>query len=330
MSQTTLFVTLSVLIAAGPAAACYGARWWLDRGAIVPPWLFPLLMVAGGAGGIFFAFIGYSRIELLFIRAWGAPIDPNGLLADALLVPIAEEVGKAFVLLPFALTRWYRGPVDGLIYGFAAGAGFACAENFMYFARAFEMGGESAWLLEVLTRAIPSIVIHGGATSAVGAFLGVAFFDRRPIVAVGAPISGFIAALVVHGVWNWLIAAGNDLGDDRFGQAAVIALGILFMLGAIAFLVTLRYESRGMRVGLNVEVAAGRITVAERKAAMDRRYRRASSEWIPPGVDRGRLVGLLISLGLALYRQRNEGRGGARVQRLRAQLLALRGPPRKA
>lgn len=329
MSHTTLFITLSMLIAVGPAAACYGARWWLDRGAIVPPWIFPLLMVAGGGGGLFFAFIGYDQIEQLFSDAWGARINDDSLLANALLVPIAEEIGKAFILLPFALTSLYRGPVDGLIYGFAAGAGFACAENFMYFAQAFEMGGEGAWLVEVLTRAIPSIVIHGGATSAVGAFIGVAFFDRRPIVAVGAPISGFIAALVVHGVWNWLMVAGNSLGDDRFNQAGVIALGVLFIFGALAFLAAVRYEARGMRVGLNVEVAAGRITPIERKAAMDRRFRRASTAWLPAGVDRRRYVGLLITLGLALYRHRNEGRGGHRVNRLRAQLRALRGPPPK-
>lgn len=327
MTTTTLFLTLSGLIAIGPAAACYGARWWLDRGSIVPPWLFPLLMVAGAAGGLFFAFIGYARVEALFLWAWGEPIDPNGLVSDALLVPIAEELGKAFILLPFALTRWYRGPVDGLIYGFAAGAGFACAENFMYFAQAFELGGEGAWLAEVLTRAVPSVVIHGGATSAVGAFIGVAFFDRRRIVAVGAPISGFVVALLVHGIWNWLIAAGNDLEDHRFSQAAVIALAILFLLGAVAFIVAVKYEARAMWIGLNVEVASGRISVAERQAALDRRFRRSSRVWLPPGVSRRRMVGALVSLGLALYRHRNEGRGGADVDRFRAQLRALRGPP---
>jgi RsiW-degrading membrane proteinase PrsW (M82 family) len=320
MQTTALFAVLSLFVAIGPAVTCYAARWWLDRGAIVPPWLFPVLILAGGASGVFFALIGYPRIEALFVELWGAPLTPGGLLIDALLVPAAEELGKAFILLPFALTPWYRGPVDGLIYGLAAGAGFACIENYLYFAEALRMGGAEGWLWEVLTRAFPSAVVHGGATAAFGAFLGVALHDRRRWVAVGAPISGIIAALVVHGVWNWLILSGNDYADPRFTQAAAAVLAVYFMLGASAFVAVVHYEAQSMRTGLMTEVVAGRLSAAECDAVLNHKSRRQTDGWLPPGANRRRMLGALINLGLALHRYRMEGRGAQRVERFRAEV----------
>lgn len=325
MDRTTLILTLSVILAIGPALVCYLARWWLDRGAIVPPWLFPVLMVAGAASGLFFALIGYPRIEALFESAWGAPVESGGLLMGAVLVPAAEEIGKAFVLLPFALSRWYRGPVDGLIYGFAAGAGFACVENFVHFAQAWSLHGEGAWLMTVITRAGPSVIIHGGATSAVGAFIGLAVFDRGPFIALAAPICGFVAALLVHGIWNWLVMTGHTLGDPRFNQAAVLALIVFFALGLLALMATVKYEARGIRPALDREVTQGRITSSERDAVLKRRLRRATAQWLAPKTDRRRMIGALINLGLVSSRSARDGRGHSRVERARARVERTRG-----
>lgn len=325
MDRATLVLTLSVILAIGPVIVCYLARWWLDRGAIVPPWLFPVLMVAGAASGVFFALIGYPRIEAIFESAWGAPVESGGLLMSAVLVPAAEEIGKAFVLLPFALSRWYRGPVDGLIYGFAAGAGFACLENFAHFAQAWSLHGEGAWLMTVITRAVPSVIIHGGATAAIGAFIGLAIFDRRPIVAIGAPLCGFVTALLVHGIWNWLVMTGRTLADPRFNQAAVLALLIFFAFGLSALMAALKYEAHGMRPGLDLEVESGRISAAERDAVLSRRSRRDTAGWLAPQTNRRHMIGALISLGLALRRMRRDGRGYSRVERLRARVESTRG-----
>lgn len=325
MNRATLLVTLSALLAVGPALVCYLTRWWLDRGAIVPPWLFPVLMVAGAASGLFFALIGYPRVEAIFVSIWGAPVESGGLLIGAVVVPAVEEIGKAFVLLPFALSRWYRGPVDGLIYGFAAGAGFACVENFVYFAQAWSLHGEGAWLMSVVTRAVPSVVIHGGATAAIGAFIGLAIFDRRPPIVLAAPVCGFVAALLVHGVWNWLVMTGHMFADPRFAQAAVGALLVFFALGLSALMAALKYEARGMRAGLEMEVARGRISAAERDAVLKRRFRRATERWLAPQTDRRRMIGALIALGLALSRLQRDGRGHSRVERLRERVARTRG-----
>lgn len=329
MQSAPLVLTLSVIVAIGPAIVCYLARWWLDRGAIVPPWLFPVLMVAGAASGLFFALIGYPRVEAIFVAAWGAPVQSGGLLMGAVLVPAAEEIGKAFVLLPFALSRWYRGPVDGLIYGFAAGAGFACLENFAYFAQAWSLHGEGAWLMTVITRAVPSVVIHGGATASIGAFIGLAIFDRRPLVVLAAPICGFVTALLVHGIWNWLVMTGSRIDDPRFTQAAVVALLLYFVLGLIALMTTVRYEARGMRPSLEREVAEGHITPDERDAVLKRRLRRVTARWLAPQTDRRRMIGALINLGLVASRSARDGRGHARLERARARVARTRGALRR-
>lgn len=320
-------MALSAILAAVPVALCYGTRWWLDRGTLEPPWTFPLLILAGGLGGVFFSLYGYPEIEGLVESLQGAPVPPGSLISDAVLVPAAEELGKAFILLPFALTPWFRGPVDGLLYGFAAGAGFACAESFMHFAAAWEEAGEAAWLWEVVTRTVPATLVHGGATAAVGAFLGAARFDGRKGVAVAAPLIGFLAAILTHGLWNGLIRAGAETGDLRFNQVAVLCLPILFMGGALALRGALRVELVGTAPGLALEVHAGVLSTAELHAALDRRFRRRG-DWHGSQARRQRLVGALLGLGLALYRYRREGRGAARVQRLRAEVAQARGRSR--
>ncbi|MEZ4463513.1 MAG: PrsW family glutamic-type intramembrane protease [bacterium] len=132
---------LSAVLAAVPIAICYGARWWLDRGSLEPPWSFPIVMLAGGVGGVLFSLYGSPEVQRLIADILGARGRRRLLFIGSVVVPASEELGKAFVLLPFALTPWFRGPVDGLVYGFAAGAGFACAESFMYFAAAWRWPG---------------------------------------------------------------------------------------------------------------------------------------------------------------------------------------------
>jgi len=126
--SVTWVLLFSVVFALVPAALCYLARWWLDRGELEPPWIFPVLMVLGGASGALFAVYGHAEVAALVSSLYGGEVPAEPLFVTTVITPAAEELGKAFVLLPFVLThRWYRGPVDGLLYGFAAGAGFACA-----------------------------------------------------------------------------------------------------------------------------------------------------------------------------------------------------------
>lgn len=321
-SRGDLVLLFSVFFALVPIGLCYLARWALQRGRAEPPWTFPLLMLAGGAGGMLFALFGHEEVARLFALLYGAGMHAEPLALEALLSPAAEELGKAFILLPFALTAWYRGPVDGLLYGFAAGAGFACVENFMYFAVAFEAAGTAGWVGEVVARAGPSAIIHGGATAAVGAFLGAARFDGGRLAAVGAPFCGFVAAMLIHGGWNLLVALSALTGELWYHQLALLMLPLVAvaLLGAMA--VSLRIEAGVLAGELGREVRAGRLSSAELDALVDVRARRRLRD-VP---DRAGLIGAAITLGHALRRLRREGRGLRQVNRLRRSMERARTP----
>ncbi|MCB9537743.1 MAG: PrsW family intramembrane metalloprotease [Myxococcales bacterium] len=227
---TDLIVVFSVAFALVPVAALYVARWWLRRDAYEPPWAFPLLMLAGGGGGLLFALYGHGELVSLFARLYGPDAASEPLLYNGIVQPAAEEIGKAFIVLVFVLTPRFRGPVDGALYGLAAGVGFACVESFVHFYSAWAYQGAAGWLSEIAVRTGPSMVIHGTSTGAVGLFLGLAKLDRRAVVALLAPICGMTASLAVHGGWNALVFLSVYTGEADFerlafmGQAPVMAV----------------------------------------------------------------------------------------------------------
>ncbi len=315
--SVTWVLLFSVVFALVPAALCYLARWWLDRGELEPPWIFPVLMVLGGASGALFAVYGHAEVAALVSSLYGGEVPAEPLFVTTVITPAAEELGKAFVLLPFVLThRWYRGPVDGLLYGFAAGAGFACAENFLYFANAYAAAGGPGFVAEVLGRAGPSAVIHGGATAAVGAFLGAARFDGRVSVVLVGPLSGFLLAMLIHGGWNLLVELG-------YLTTAWLMLPAVFLAFVVALGVALDGESAELRAALESEYDDGLLLSGEIEAATVLERRRGGS-WMVPNLDRGRMLGKMMSLGYALRRFRREGRGRRHVNRLRADVARER------
>lgn len=325
MGPTTsdLVLFFSGLFALLPVLICYGCRWWLDRGYLEPPWIFPVLFVGGGLGGLIFATWGFGSVELWYGMLYGGDLPTEPLFRNALLAPTAEELGKAFILLPLLVTRWYRGPVDGLIYGFAAGAGFACIESFMFFAQAFEEAGPAGWVLSVLSRAGPAAIVHGCCTAAVGAFLGFAYFDGRPWVVAGAILTGFVAAIFGHGLWNWFIWIAQITEDIRYEQIAMLLLPLFIIGFAVALSIAQRVEMHAIRHELATEIVAGRLTEEELDILVDR-PRRREPEWWPIGSARQVMIATMLKLGFALHRYSADLSGTAYIGALRRRLRRFR------
>jgi RsiW-degrading membrane proteinase PrsW (M82 family) len=281
-------------------------------------------MVAGGASGALFALYGYAEVLALVAWVYGGAMPAHPIFLTTVVTPAAEELGKAFVLLPFVLSaRWFRGPVDGLLYGFAAGAGFACAENFLYFTHAFAAGGGAGWVAEVMGRAAPSAVIHGGATAAVGAFLGAARFDGRHSVVLVAPVSGIALAMLIHGGWNLFNELSALTGHTLYTTAAWLMLPAVFVAYVLALSIALDHESQELRLALESEYDDGLLLTGEWDAATIL-ARRHSGSWSVPEMNRGRMLGKTMSLGYALRRFRREGRGRRHVNRLRADVARMK------
>jgi len=123
--------------------------------------------------------------------------------APFIVAPLVEEplkiIGVYWLAAKSRLGEEFNDHLDGLIYGAAAGSGFAAAENFAYIAR----GVSSGTVLEmVLIRSVTPIM-HAFCTGFVGRWLGLSKVRQGQIIGLDL-IPGFVVAMLLHGLWNGL------------------------------------------------------------------------------------------------------------------------------
>ncbi len=164
----------------------------------------------------------YERDPFIFILAlfaWGVF---SGLLAgplnaffgpgfdamfgsEALVAPFIEEPLKALGLYLLARHKiWgkeFNSPLDGVVYGFAAGLGFFAMENFQYFLYYFD----------------PSVLLyrsvlcwgHGVWVGTTGLWLAIAKVKRGRVV-IWDLLPGLLVAMTLHFLWNgWTVFLGR-------------------------------------------------------------------------------------------------------------------------
>ncbi|MEN8150403.1 MAG: PrsW family glutamic-type intramembrane protease, partial [Planctomycetota bacterium] len=128
---------------------------------------------------------------------------PQNPLVDAYVVTaLPEELVKfaAFFFGAF-LSREFDEPLDGIIYGVAAGLGFASVENVLY----------------LVQTGNPSIVLLRGFTATLGhvAFSGLfGWFVARARFCPGRrrrlePLVGLLVAVGLHGTYNLFLSLGD-------------------------------------------------------------------------------------------------------------------------
>src|ERR1700744_5213358 len=153
--------------------------------AAIAPALFILWLVvaAGDRPGppmkVWTAFVlGAASISLLglvrapFVRLIAIPNDPwlSQALHAVFDVALPEETVKILVIAAVAMRRRpYADPMDTVVYGAAAGLGFAAYENLAYLVQHAEMWRALAALRSVLT-----VPFHGALGVIAGAYLAIA------------------------------------------------------------------------------------------------------------------------------------------------------------
>ncbi len=133
------------------------------------------------------------------------------------IAPISEEILKALILLYLVRRVDFTYFVDGAIYGFAIGIGFAIAENYQYL-----LGAEGAVLITAVARVISTNLMHATASALVGIALGFARFQRLGS-AIPILLAGWLLAMAVHMGFNNLVTA--DVGALLLLYAAAVGLG---------------------------------------------------------------------------------------------------------
>jgi RsiW-degrading membrane proteinase PrsW (M82 family) len=161
---------------------------------------------------------------ILFIFAWGVfcgilaaplnsligPLFQASLGSAALAAPFTEEPLKALGFYYLVTRRRFMDefntPLDGIVYGFAAGMGFFAMENFLYFL-SVETGGEALLLMRSLL-----LWGHGVWVATTGLWLAIAKIQRGYLWGIDL-IPGMMVAIVLHFLWNgWQGFLGVEIG----------------------------------------------------------------------------------------------------------------------
>lgn len=260
--------------------------WWLDRYDREP-----LLLVAGAFlwGGLAAAVLSVSTLS-----AAAAALDaPLGMLAGAAL----EELLKAAaVVLVARYSAEFDSPTDGLVYGTAAGLGFASIENLLVVIAA---PAGMAWgtLPLVLQRTLFSAGVHGLASGVVGGFVGLALLARGALARVAWTAGGLAVGIALHGGWN---AALSFLSGSRDRWPALAALPVLYGCYLGAFWLLLQWEHGILRDQLQQEASLKLVPpwVPEVTPFYRRRIR---ADWWPRRSERVVLSRLLTKLAFRRY-----------------------------
>lgn len=153
------------------------------------------------------------------------------------VAPIIEEVLKAVILIYIFRRPSFRYFVDGAIYGFSVGIGFAVMENYFYIANS----GTAALSLAV-SRVLSTSLMHAMASGVVGISLGR--LRRQQGGSVILPLAGIALAILAHILYNNIV---NTLTGP-----ALLLVAILFGLGGAAFI--------GLQINLGLKQEKQRFT----------------------------------------------------------------------
>ncbi|MCX8200288.1 MAG: PrsW family glutamic-type intramembrane protease [Candidatus Micrarchaeota archaeon] len=123
------------------------------------------LFLWGGLAGLMS--IGLNSILGAVLVAIGI-----GFLSAMLIAPLVEEFFKGMGIAVFSLHHELNNMVDGLVYGFIIGMGFAFVENWLYLMNNPMGANTGAWLTVFILRSFVFSATHGVFTSLTGAIIG--------------------------------------------------------------------------------------------------------------------------------------------------------------
>jgi len=179
--------------------------------------------------------------------------------------PFVEEIFKSLILLYIVRRANTTFFVDGAIYGFASGIGFAVAENMLYLSRVDVDTG----IIVGTARAFVSSIMHGSTTAFVG--IAVAGFPlgriRHPLLAW---LVGLTVAIACHTAYN-----NTAFHHFVFGQTGLLVLAAAafsaLTLVATAILWGLQCERRRLRksLGMKAGVSKGEARLVQHMDDLD-------------------------------------------------------------
>lgn len=202
----TLWEALLTFFAAGAislsATILYAmVIWLLDYKDREPLRIFPTLFLWGCMAAIISFFIN----TILSFMAYDIfPEVIVMMLSSAVIAPIVEESAKGAGLFVVSRTKQFSGILDGVMYGFIVGMGFAFIEDWAYYTQYPPMDlGMFDWIGFIFMRSILTGAAHGILTGTTGLFLGIAKArnSKKTWLWLAA---GLLSAIILHALFNGL------------------------------------------------------------------------------------------------------------------------------
>ena len=169
------------------------------------PFELVLLCFGWGAFSTFFAGLLNSRVVGPVMKT----LTGNEALSGAVVEEPLKILGVYIVMSRTKFGKELNTHLDGMIYGFAAGMGFAALENFSYLLISWLKGvksGDVMTLLDLINFQLAYRVFiygmnHGIYTAMSGRWMGLGRI-RRGYVEARDLIPGLAVAMFLHGLWN--------------------------------------------------------------------------------------------------------------------------------
>jgi RsiW-degrading membrane proteinase PrsW (M82 family) len=156
----------------------------------------------------------------------------TNFLGAVVVAPIVEEAAKALGVV-FVVGYCVRAE-DGLVYGVAAGLGFAATENLLYEVSALEVG-VIAYFVTAIIRTISSTLLHASATGVTGLGLGRAHVGN---VSLAFALPYYLIAVLMHSFFNLVAGLGTTDPTLLGPYTDILSLVICVAFAWVAFRLT--------------------------------------------------------------------------------------------
>lgn len=122
------------------------------------------------------------------------------------VAPVVEEILKAIILIYLVNRADFNYIVDGALYGFGAGIGFAIIENVEYV-----RGNIDSAMLVALARVFSTNLMHATSSGLIGTSLAFHRGNQNKQQGLLVVFGGYILAIFFHGLFNTMVNAGAFL-----------------------------------------------------------------------------------------------------------------------
>ena len=254
-------VVVGTLAALLPVVPVVAAFLWVDRWEPEPPrMLMGAFLWGAGFAALVALLINSSASAVLDVAAGRGAGD---LFGPVVVAPVVEELAKGLFVVGLLVfrRREFDGIVDGVVYAGIVAAGFAFSENILYLGRTVSDPETAGVIATLFVRGIASPFAHPLFTCMIGIAAGVTVASRSVGIRVLALIAGFVAAVILHALWNGASVLAASPG--AFFQVYLFVMLPIFVGMILMVMFARRREARIVAAQLPGFATAGWIAPSE-------------------------------------------------------------------